>query len=41
MYYSIKDNPIAVVEAKRTMVDPYVGQDQAKSYADGIEAQIV
>ena len=40
MYYSIKkDNPIAVVEAKRTMVDPYVGQDQAKSYADGIEAQ--
>lgn len=34
-----KDNPIAVVEAKRTMVDPYVGQDQAKSYADGIEAQ--
>ncbi len=21
------------------MVDPYVGQDQAKSYADGIEAQ--
>ncbi len=32
-----KDNPIAVVEAKKTMVDPYVGQDQAKSYADGIE----
>lgn len=34
-----KDNPIAVVEAKKTMVDPYVGQEQAKSYADGIEAQ--
>lgn len=34
-----KDNPIAVVEAKKTMVDPYVGQQQAKSYADGIEAQ--
>lgn len=32
-----KDNPIAVVEAKKTMVDPYIGQDQAKSYADGIE----
>lgn len=34
-----KDNPIAVVEAKKTMVDPYVGQQQAKSYADGIEVQ--
>lgn len=34
-----KDNAIAVVEAKKTMVDPYVGQQQAKSYADGIEAQ--
>lgn len=34
-----KENPIAVVEAKRTMVDPYVGQQQAKSYADGIQAQ--
>lgn len=34
-----KDNPIAVVEAKKTMLDPYVGQEQAKSYADGIEAQ--
>ncbi|MEG2868188.1 MAG: DEAD/DEAH box helicase family protein [Terrisporobacter sp.] len=33
-----KDKPIAVVEAKKTMVDPYVGQEQAKSYADGIEA---
>ena len=34
-----KDNPIAVIEAKKTMVDPYVGQEQAKSYADGIEVQ--
>lgn len=32
-----KDKPIAVIEAKKTMVDPYVGKDQAKSYADGIE----
>ncbi|MGL5641013.1 MAG: type I restriction endonuclease, partial [Paraclostridium sp.] len=32
-----KENPIAVIEAKKTMVDPYVGQQQAKSYADGIE----
>ena len=30
-------NPVAVVEAKKTMVDLYVGQQQAKSYADGIE----
>lgn len=34
-----KNNPIAVVEAKKTMVDPYVGQQQALSYADGIEKQ--
>lgn len=32
-----KDNPIAVIEAKKTNVDLYVGQQQAKSYADGIE----
>ena len=32
-----KNNPIAVIEAKKTMVDPYIGQQQAKSYADGIE----
>ena len=32
-----KDNPIAVIEAKKTIVDPHVGKEQAKAYADGIE----
>lgn len=31
--------PAAVVEAKRTMVDPQIGQQQAKLYADGLEQQ--
>lgn len=31
--------PAAVVEAKRTMKDPMVGQQQAKLYADGLEQQ--
>ncbi len=31
--------PAAVVEAKRTMKDPAVGQQQAKLYADGLEQQ--
>ncbi|MDZ7839628.1 MAG: DEAD/DEAH box helicase family protein [Gammaproteobacteria bacterium] len=30
--------PLAVVEAKKTMVDPDVGQQQAKLYADCLEA---
>ena len=29
--------PLAVVEAKRTTVDPEVGQQQAKPYADCLE----
>lgn len=29
--------PLAVVEAKKTTVDPAVGQQQAKLYADGLE----
>ena len=32
------NNPLAVVEAKRTTVDPLQGQQQAKLYADGLEA---
>ena len=31
--------PLAVVEAKRTSVDPRVGQNQAKLYADCLEAE--
>lgn len=31
--------PLAVVEAKRTSVDPRVGQNQAKLYADCIESE--
>lgn len=31
--------PLAVVEAKRSLVDPTVGQQQAKLYADCLEAQ--
>ncbi len=31
-------NPLAVVEAKKTTVDPEVGQQQAKLYADCLEA---
>lgn len=30
--------PLAVVEAKKTTVDPYVGRQQAKLYADCLEA---
>jgi len=30
--------PLAVIEAKRTMVDPEAGQQQAKLYADGLQA---
>ena len=30
--------PLAVVEAKKTTVDPEVGQQQAKLYADCLEA---
>jgi len=30
--------PLAVIEAKKTMVDPQVGQQQAKLYADCLEA---
>ena len=30
--------PLAVIEAKKTMVDPEVGQQQAKLYADCLEA---
>ena len=30
--------PLAVVEAKKTTVDPAVGRQQAKLYADGLEA---
>ena len=31
------DRPLAVVEAKKTAVDPEVGRTQAKCYADGLE----
>ena len=31
--------PLAVVEAKKTLVDPQVGQQQAKLYADCLEAE--
>lgn len=31
--------PLAVIEAKRTKRDPHVGQQQAKLYADGLEAE--
>ena len=31
-------NPLAVVEAKKSTVDPTVGQQQAKLYADGLES---
>jgi type I restriction enzyme, R subunit len=31
------DNPLAVIEAKKTAVDPERGRHQAKLYADGIE----
>ena len=31
--------PLAVVEAKKTLVDPRVGQQQAKLYADCLEAE--
>jgi type I restriction enzyme R subunit len=31
--------PLAVIEAKRTKRDPRVGQQQAKLYADGLEAE--
>ncbi|WP_245213703.1 type I restriction endonuclease [Rhodoferax sp. AJA081-3] len=31
--------PLAVVEAKKTLVDARVGQEQAKQYADGLEKQ--
>ena len=30
-------DPLAVVEAKKTIVDPDIGQKQAKDYADGLE----
>ena len=33
------DKPLALVEAKRTRKDPRVGQQQAKLYADCLEAQ--
>lgn len=31
--------PLAVVEAKRSLKDPHVGQQQAKLYADCLEAE--
>ena len=31
--------PLAVIEAKRTSVDPHVGEQQAKLYADCLEAE--
>ena len=40
--YVLKGNnglPLAVVEAKKTSVDPHVGQNQAKLYADCIEKE--
>jgi type I restriction enzyme R subunit len=33
------DKPLAVVEAKKTAVDPEAGRTQAKIYADGMEKQ--
>ncbi len=35
--YNASGKPVAVVEAKKTTVDPKVGQQQAKLYADCIE----
>ncbi|MDF7806019.1 DEAD/DEAH box helicase family protein [Pontiellaceae bacterium B12219] len=35
--YADNGDPLAVVEAKRTSVDPQVGKVQAKLYADGLE----
>ncbi len=37
--WALDGKPAAVVEAKRTMKDPEVGRQQAKLYADGLEAQ--
>ncbi|MDC0309305.1 DEAD/DEAH box helicase family protein [bacterium] len=37
--YDNKENPVAVVEAKRTSKDPDDGQHQAKDYADGLESR--
>jgi hypothetical protein len=36
---TLNGKPLAVVEAKRTRKDPRVGQQQAKLYADCLEAQ--
>lgn len=33
------DKPLAVIEAKKTAVDPEAGRTQAKLYADGLEKQ--
>lgn len=33
------DKPLAVIEAKRTSVNPEAGRTQAKFYADGLEAE--
>jgi len=33
------DKPLAVVEAKKTAIDPETGRTQAKIYADGLEKQ--
>jgi type I restriction enzyme R subunit len=38
--YELKDNddkPLAVIEAKRTAVDPNIGRKQAQLYAEGLE----
>lgn len=37
--YGADGNPVAVIEAKRTSVDPKLGKIQAKCYADCLEAQ--
>lgn len=37
--WALDGKPAAVVEVKRTMKDPMVGQQQAKLYADGLERQ--
>ena len=36
--YAADSTPIAVVEAKKTSVEAEIGREQAKQYADGLEA---
>ena len=39
MFYSNNGKPLAVIEAKRSSIDPMKGSHQAKLYADCLENQ--